>query len=59
MDINLERLGTLISHQPHKIEKAVSDTGYLPKTVIGGGNFLLDNQGDFDLRPLLEASADD
>lgn len=71
MDINLERLETLIYHQSHKIEKTVSGTGYLPKTVIGVGTFLLDNQGDFDLltvkqqvtfnrflRPLLEASAD-
>jgi len=69
MDINLERLETLISYQPHKIAKAVSGTGYLPKTVLGVGIFLLDNQGDLDLltakqqvtferflRPLLEAN---
>lgn len=49
MDINLKRLETLITQQPDKIEKAVSGTGYLPKTVIGVGTFLLDNQGDVDL----------
>ena len=72
MDINLERLENLIFQQPHKIEKAVSGTGYRPKTVIGVGTFLLDNQGDLDLltakqqvtwerflQPLLEANADD
>ena len=49
MDINLKRLETLITQQPDKIEKAVSGTGYSPKTVIGVGTFLLDNQGDVDL----------
>ena len=72
MDINLKLLKTLIYQQPDKIEKAVAGTGYLPKTVIGVGTYLLDNQGDFDLltanqqvtferflQPLLEASVDD
>lgn len=72
MDIDLKQLEALISHQSYKIEMAVSGTGYLPKTVIGVGTFLLDNQGDFDLLtakqqvtferfllPLLETSADD
>lgn len=72
MDINLKRLETLVCHQPDKIEKAVAGTGYLSKTVIGVGTFLLDNLGDFDLltakqqvtfekflQPLLDASADD
>ena len=72
MDINLKRLETLITQQPDKIEKAVSGTGYRPKTVIGVGTFLLDNQGDVDLLtakqritferfllPLLGAGADD
>ncbi|PLY04981.1 MAG: hypothetical protein C0622_02095 [Desulfuromonas sp.] len=72
MDIDLKRLGTLITQQTYKIEKAVSGTGYLPRTVIGVGTFLLDNEGDYDLLtakqqvtferfllPLLEAGADD
>lgn len=71
MDINLKQLETLIFYQTYKIERAVSGTGYLPKTVIGVGTFLLDNQGDFDLltakqqvtfmkflQPLLEANPD-
>jgi len=72
MHINLKLLKTLIYHRPEKIEKAVAGTGYLPKTVIGVGTFLLDNHGDYDLltakqqatfdkflRPLLEPSTDD
>lgn len=71
MDIDLKQLETLISHQSYKIEKAVSGTGYLPKTVIGVGTFLLDNLGDYELltakqqvtfmrflQPLLEENTD-
>ena len=49
MEIDLKRLNHLISKRVDKIEKCVAGTGYLPKTVIGVGTFLLDNQGDIDL----------
>ena len=49
MNIDLKQLKTLIHHRPDKIEKAVAGSGFLPKTVIGVGTFLLDNHGDFDL----------
>lgn len=49
MDIDLEQLSHLINKRQDKIEKAVAGTGYLPRTVLGVGTFLLDNQGDFDL----------
>ncbi len=72
MEINLNQLENLILHQSYKIDKAVAGTGYLPRTVIGVGTFLLDNQGNFDLltakqqvtfrrflQPLLETDADE
>lgn len=49
MDLDLKLLEHLISKRIDKIEKIVAGTGYLPKTVIGVGTFLLDNQGDIDL----------
>lgn len=49
MEINLEKLGNLITKRTDKIDKIVAGTGYLPKTVIGVGTFLLDNDGDIDL----------
>ena len=49
MEIDLRQLNHLISKRVDKIEKCVAGTGYLPKTVIGVGTFLLDNQGDIDL----------
>lgn len=49
MDINLEKLGDLLTKRTDKIERIVAGTGYLPKTVIGVGTFLLDNDGDLDL----------
>ncbi len=71
MDIDLKQLDRLIHHRPDKIEKAVAGSGYLPRTVIGVGTFLLDNHGDVDLltakqqvtfvkflKPLLETDTD-
>lgn len=68
MDIDLDALDDLISKRIDDIEKSVAGTGYLPRTVIGVGTFLLDNEGNVDLltakqrvtferflRPLLEA----
>ncbi len=49
MEIDLQALSDLISKRTDKIEKIVAGTGYLPKTVIGVGTFLLDNEGDYDL----------
>ena len=69
MEIDLELLENLIRKRRDEIEKSVSGTGYLLKTVMGVGTFLLDNEGDLDLltanqkatfekflRPLLESS---
>ncbi|BCR06208.1 hypothetical protein DESUT3_32770 [Desulfuromonas versatilis] len=71
MDIDLDALHNLITNRIDEIETIVSGTGYLPRTVIGVGTFLLDNEGHFDLltakqqvtfekflKPLLEASGD-
>jgi hypothetical protein len=49
MELDLKLLKNLIHQQTDKIEQTVEGTGYLPKTVIGVGTFLLDNQGDLDL----------
>lgn len=70
MEIDLEQLRNLIYRRTDEIEKIVAGTGYLPKTVIGVGTFLLDNHGDLDLltskqqttfekfiKPLLESPA--
>jgi len=39
----------LIHKRSDEIEKIVAGTGYLARTVIGVGTFLLDNEGDIDL----------
>lgn len=49
MEIDLRRLRNLISKQRDAIERSVEGTGYLPRTVIGVGTFLLDNEGNLDL----------
>jgi hypothetical protein len=49
MELNLDRLSQLINKRTDKIEKIVAGTGYLPRTVIGVGTFLLDNEGNIDL----------
>ena len=49
MELDLNQLSNLISNRTDKIEKIVAGTGYLPRTVIGVGTFLLDNNGDIDL----------
>ena len=49
MDLDLKLLRTLIYKRTDEIEKSVIGTGYLPRTVIGVGIFLLDNEGDIDL----------
>jgi hypothetical protein len=42
-------LKNLISKRADEIEKSVSGTGFLAKTVIGVGTFLLDNEGNYEL----------
>jgi hypothetical protein len=49
MDVNLKALKNLLSKRSNEIEESVAGTGYLAKTVIGVGTFLLDNEGNYDL----------
>lgn len=49
MNVNLKQLKNLISKRSDEIDRAVAGTGYIAKTVIGVGTFLLDNEGDLDL----------
>lgn len=49
MECDLRLLRNLLSKRADEIEKSVAGTGYLPKTVIGVGTFLLDNEGDVEL----------
>ena len=49
MNVDLNLLKNLISKRSDEIDKSVAGTGYLVRTVIGVGTFLLDNEGDLDL----------
>ncbi len=49
MELDLRQLRHLLKKRNDEIEKIVAGTGYLAKTVIGVGTFLLDNEGDIDL----------
>ena len=49
MILNLKSLSKLLNKRIDEIERSVEGTGYLAKTVIGVGTFLLDNEGDIDL----------
>jgi len=49
MNVDLTQMKNLLSKRSHEIEKSVAGTGYLAKTVIGVGTFLIDNEGDYDL----------
>lgn len=49
MKVSLHPLRFLLSRRTAAIERSVTGTGYLAKTVIGVGTFLLDNEGDVDL----------
>ena len=68
MELDIDQLKNLLNKRIDEIEEIVAGTGYLPKTVIGVGTYLLDNEGDVDLltakqqvtfnrfiRPLLES----
>jgi hypothetical protein len=49
MKPDLHQLRNLLLNRRDEIEKSLTDTGYLLKTVVGVGTFLLDNEGDLDL----------
>lgn len=49
MEIDFDLLEYLCHKGAHYIEVAVQGSGYLPRTVIGVGTFLLDQDGDVDL----------
>jgi len=49
MNVDLALLRNLIRNRSDEIEKSVAGTGYLARTVIGIGTFLLDNEGNIDL----------
>lgn len=49
MELDLNALRNLLSKRKDRIEAAVAGTGYLAKTVVGVGIFLLDNEGNIDL----------
>lgn len=49
MYVDLDKLHTLIHKRAEEIERSVDGSGYLPRTVIGVGTYLLDNDGDLDL----------
>ncbi|MDD2318792.1 MAG: hypothetical protein PHO83_01950 [Geobacteraceae bacterium] len=49
MNVDLSLMKDLLSKRGEEIEEIVAGTGYLAKTVIGVGTFLLDNEGDYDL----------
>ena len=70
MELDLDLLEDLINNRIEDIEEIVAGTGYLPRTVLGVGTFLLDHDGNLDLltakqqvtfdkflKPLLEASS--
>lgn len=49
MNVDLTQMKNLLSKRSHEIEKNVEGTGYLARTVMGVGTFLIDNEGDYDL----------
>ncbi len=49
MDIDLDVLSHLLKKRTDEIDEIVAGTGYLARTVIGVGTFLLDHEGNVDL----------
>jgi len=49
MELDLRLLKHLMTKRVDEIEERVAGTGYLARTVIGVGTFLLDNEGNLDL----------
>ena len=46
MGIDLKKLHNLVNKRRDEIERTVEGTGFLARTVIGVGTFLLDNEGN-------------
>jgi len=49
MEVDQRQLRNLLSKRRDEIDKIVEGTGYLTRTVVGVGTFLLDNEGNVDL----------
>lgn len=49
MDLDLDLVKSILTKHTDEIDQIITGTGYLPRTVIGVGTFLLDNDGDVDL----------
>lgn len=49
MEVDQRQLRNLLSKRRDEIERIVEGTGYLTRTVVGVGTFLLDNEGNVDL----------
>lgn len=49
MEIDLDQLQELLDKRRDEIAARVEGTGYLLRTVVGVGTFLLDNEGSLDL----------
>lgn len=49
MEPDVKALRKLVTKRTDEIEKCVAGTGYLARTVIGVGTFLLDMEGNIDL----------
>ena len=49
MNVDLDKLNTLKHKRAAEIEKSVTGTGYLARTVVGVITFLLDNEGNLEL----------
>jgi hypothetical protein len=49
MHVDVNKLSTLIHKRADEIEKSVTGTGYLARTVIGVCTYLIDNEGDIEL----------
>lgn len=49
MNTDMTAMKNLIHKRADEIDKIVAGTGYLARTVMGVGTFLLDNEGDLDL----------
>jgi len=49
MTIDLDALKNLITKRTEEIEQIVAGSGYLVRTVVGVGTYLLDLDGNVDL----------
>lgn len=49
MEVDLKQLRNVLSKRTRELEQNIAGTGYLLKTVVGVGTFILDNEGNLDL----------